>query len=173
MYFLIRTLVKFRKRNRTVNKNDLNGKSFIWNKKQTNYKTIPSLEVNWRCAMQMWRHKLWFDDAARSTSWASSKRRTSCRGSSADQMFVSVAAAILEKVGKPNIKLQMVWTKISAHQDTEESHWKLPGWQKFDLFPGRLSLANHGREPDAKHAQVFGHNWWVTIRCDFCWELST
>lgn len=50
--FVIRTLVKFRKLNRTVNKNDLNGKSFIWNKKKI-YKTIPSFEVNWSCAMKI------------------------------------------------------------------------------------------------------------------------
>lgn len=74
---------------------------------------------------------------------------------------VSVAAAILEKVGKPNIKLQMVWTKSLLTKTWKES-------SRFErslmFFPGCLSLANHGREPDAKHAQVFGHNWWVN--CD-------
>lgn len=36
--------------------------------------------------------------------------------------FVFVAAAILEKVGKPNIKLQMVWTTREQPWDVTETH---------------------------------------------------
>lgn len=51
------------------------------------------------------------------------------------QHFLSVAAAILEKVGKPNIKLQMVWTKLLQRETLKERVIKAPDLRRGWSFP--------------------------------------
>lgn len=78
-------------------------------------------------------------------------------------VFVSIAAGILEKLGKPNIKLQMVGALeicLNLKIKEQKNPW---WWQQTNLWTvsGHLSLANNGWKPDKKHTQVFSHNWWV------------
>lgn len=78
--------------------------------------------------------------------------------------FVSAAAEILEKVGKSNIKLQMVGAQqmclnVNLKNIYLRLHDGADDLTNVLTVLGHFSLANYGRKPDAKHTQIFPHNW--------------